>query len=261
MDAPEGGFAEARGLALGLTAAAVMAPPGAWLLEEAYLKPFAGVRHAHYAAAAALALRGRVAAQPQRIVLATYAEALRYPGNCAPRAAIAAQFSLSWAVAAALAQGDLDPAAYTEAALSDARLRALEARVELVEDAALTACRAARGNAVGGWRDCQHTRRRRRPGPADGRGGGGGEVPAFRWPDARRGWHRARDCGSVRGRSGNQPVRLTLAPGGRFLGALSRLCRDRQSFQKRIRTEGGVPATTRSHAPKARRAALSWGVA
>ena len=139
MDAPEGGFAEARGLALGLTAPAVMAPPGAWLLEEAYLKPFAGVRHAHYAAAAALALRGRVAEQPSRIVLATYAEALRYAGNRAPRAAIAAQFSLSWAVAAALVQGDLGPGAYTEAALADPRLRAIEARVELVEDAALTA--------------------------------------------------------------------------------------------------------------------------
>lgn len=139
MDAPEGGFAEARGLALGLTAPAVVVPPGAWLLDEAYLKPFAGVRHAHYAAAAALALRGRVAEQPSRIVLATYAEALRYAGNRAPRAAIAAQFSLSWAVAAALVQGDLGPGAYTEAALADPRLCALEARVELVEDAALTA--------------------------------------------------------------------------------------------------------------------------
>ena len=139
MDAPAGGFAEARDLALGLTAPAVMAPPGAWLLQDAYLKPFAGVRHAHYAAAAALALRGRVAPELERIVLATYAEALRYAGNRAPRAAIAAQFSLSWAVAAALVQSDLGPEAYTEAALSDPRLRALEARVELVEDAGLTA--------------------------------------------------------------------------------------------------------------------------
>jgi 2-methylcitrate dehydratase PrpD len=42
-------------------------------------------------------------------------------------------------VAAALVQGDLGPGAYTEAALADPRLRAIEARVELVEDAALTA--------------------------------------------------------------------------------------------------------------------------
>jgi len=143
MDAPEGGFAEARRIALGHEAPAVMAPPGEWLLEESYQKPFAGVRHAHYAAAAALALRPRLAgprldAPPRRITVATYAEALRYAGNRAPIAAISAQFSLSWAVAAALAQGDLGPAAYTEAALADPALRALEAAVELREDAAMT---------------------------------------------------------------------------------------------------------------------------
>lgn len=138
MDAPEGGFAEARQLALGLSPPPVVALPGAWLLEDAYLKPFAGVRHAHYAAAAALLLRGLVPPEPRRIRLSTYAEAIRYAGNRAPRAAIAAQFSLSWAVAAALVQGDLGPEAYTDAALADPRLRAIEALVEIVEDTALT---------------------------------------------------------------------------------------------------------------------------
>jgi 2-methylcitrate dehydratase PrpD len=138
MDAPEAGFAEARRIALGHEAPASMTPPGIWLIEEAYLKPFAGVRHAHYAAAAALAL-SPLTELPARITVATYAEALRYAGNRAPVAAISAQFSLSWAVAAALAQGDLGPAAYTEAALADPRLRALEAAVELVEDPVLTA--------------------------------------------------------------------------------------------------------------------------
>jgi 2-methylcitrate dehydratase PrpD len=139
MDAPADGFAQARTIALGHETPAATEPPGTWLLAEAYLKPYAGVRHAHYAAAAAIALRDRVSRDPSRIVLATYAEALRYAGNRAPRAAISAQFSLTWAVAAALAQGDLGPAAYTDAALSDPRLRDIEARVELAEDAALTA--------------------------------------------------------------------------------------------------------------------------
>lgn len=138
MDAPESGFEEARRIALGHDAPAVTEPPGTWLLEEAYLKPYAGVRHAHYAAAAAMSLRP-LAASPQRITVETYAEALRYAGNRAPQAAITAQFSLSWAVAAALVQGDLGPAAYTETALADAVLRDIEARVELVEDVALTA--------------------------------------------------------------------------------------------------------------------------
>lgn len=149
MDAPAEGFAIARRLALGLDAPGSAAPPGTWLVAEGYAKPFAGVRHAHYAAAAALALRPRVVHRLEEldgIVVDTYAEALAYAGNRAPGSAITAQFSLSWAVAAALVQGDLGPAAYTDAALADALLRRLEAGVTLQEDPAMTAAgrRAAR---------------------------------------------------------------------------------------------------------------------
>ena len=42
-------------------------------------------------------------------------------------------------MAAALMQGDLGPAAYTDAALADPALRRLEGLVELAEDTALTA--------------------------------------------------------------------------------------------------------------------------
>ena len=137
MDAPETGFATARALALGLESAVAIEPPGQWLLAEAYIKPFAGVRHAHYGAAAALALRPRLGdAMPGAITLHTYAEALHYAGNRAPATPIAAQFSLSWAIAAALDQGDLGPAAFTPAALANPRLRALEAMVALAGDPA-----------------------------------------------------------------------------------------------------------------------------
>jgi 2-methylcitrate dehydratase PrpD len=141
MDAPAGGLAEARRIALLHEAPATRAPAGEWLITEAYIKPFAGVRHAHYAAAAALALRASIADRLDDISalrLETYAEALRYAANRAPVRAIQAQFSLSWAVAAALIQGDLGPAAYTDAALADPALRRLEALVELSEDTALT---------------------------------------------------------------------------------------------------------------------------
>jgi 2-methylcitrate dehydratase PrpD len=149
MDAPPEGFAIARELALGLALPGESAPPGAWLIEEGYIKPYAGVRHAHYAAAAALALRPRVGPlldAVTAITLETYAEALTYAANRAPARMIQAQFSLSWAVAAALAQGDLGPAAFTEAALADPLLRRLEALVVLREDAAMTRAgrRAAR---------------------------------------------------------------------------------------------------------------------
>ncbi|MCA3413786.1 MAG: MmgE/PrpD family protein [Roseomonas sp.] len=141
MDAPANGLVEARRIALLHEAPAVCAPAGEWLIAEAYIKPFAGVRHAHYAAAAALALRAEIAGRLSDVAalrLETYAEALRYAANRAPMRAIQAQFSLSWAVAAALMQGDLGPAAYADAALADPALRRLEALVELSEDTALT---------------------------------------------------------------------------------------------------------------------------
>jgi 2-methylcitrate dehydratase PrpD len=142
MDAPRDGLAEARRIALLHETPAMRAPAGEWLIEQAYIKPFAGVRHAHYAAAAALELRPAVVSRLGDVTalrLETYAEALRYAGNRAPARAIQAQFSLSWAVAAALMQGDLGPAAYTDAALADPALRRLEGLVELSEDTALTA--------------------------------------------------------------------------------------------------------------------------
>lgn len=141
MDAPVSGLAEARRIALLHEAPAGRALAGEWLIEQAYIKPFAGVRHAHYAAAAALELRAAIAdrlADVAALRLETYAEALRYAANRAPVRAIQAQFSLSWAVAAALMQGDLGPGAYTDAALADPALRRLEALVELSEDTALT---------------------------------------------------------------------------------------------------------------------------
>jgi 2-methylcitrate dehydratase PrpD len=141
MDAPVDGLAEARRIALLHEAPAMRAPAGEWLIEQAYIKPFAGVRHAHYAAAAALELRAAIADRLDDVTairLETYAEALRYAANRAPARAIQAQFSLSWAVAAALMQGDLGPSAYTDAALADPALRRLEGLVELTEDTALT---------------------------------------------------------------------------------------------------------------------------
>ncbi len=142
MDAPADGLAEARRIALLHETPATRAPAGEWLIAQAYIKPFAGVRHAHYAAAAALELRAAVVSRLGDVTalrLGTYAEALRYAGNRSPARAIQAQFSLSWAVAAALMQGDLGPSAYTDAALADPALRRLEGLVELTEDTALTA--------------------------------------------------------------------------------------------------------------------------
>lgn len=111
----------------------------AWLVAEAYLKPFAAVRHAHYPAAAAIALSPQVSDRldaVEEITVATYTEALTYASNRAPQTSIAAQFSLSWASARALVSGDLGPEATRPDALADPLTRRLEARVRLVADEA-----------------------------------------------------------------------------------------------------------------------------
>jgi 2-methylcitrate dehydratase PrpD len=117
------------------------AAPGEWLTLEAYFKPFAAVRHVHYAAAAALALRPQLAERLEsigRIELRTYREALTYCGNRAPKTAIQAQFSLSYGAACALATGALTPESYASPVLNDSRVRQLEAKISLAEDEALT---------------------------------------------------------------------------------------------------------------------------
>jgi 2-methylcitrate dehydratase PrpD len=143
-DAPRGGLAEARRLALLAKTPPQRTEAGTWLIEEAYLKPFAGVRHGHYAAAAAIEIRRRLTATDAiaGVRLETYGEALRYASNRAPRTPIAAQFSLSFAVAAGLRFGDLGPDAYR--ALDDPELIRLEALVELAEVPATSGRRIAR---------------------------------------------------------------------------------------------------------------------
>ncbi|MCS6933119.1 MAG: MmgE/PrpD family protein [Acetobacteraceae bacterium] len=137
---PADALEEAARVAFGLDPAGLaLAPPEAWLLPEGYLKPFAAVRHAHYPAAAAIALRPRLPADPGAIIgirLRTYSEAIAYAGNRAPAAPITAQFSLSWATAHALRHGALGPGACRPEALADAATRRLEALVAIEADPA-----------------------------------------------------------------------------------------------------------------------------
>lgn len=133
--------------ALGELGAGALAGPGAWFLLEGYLKSFAGVRHTHYGAAAAQALRDKVLARLddiRSIELSVHADALVYCGNRAPRTPIQAQFSLSYAVACMLLTGELAPDSYEPKNLDDPRLGKLEAKVRLVEDARYASRRGAR---------------------------------------------------------------------------------------------------------------------
>ena len=117
FDMPPGALEEGRRRILKATNYAPPTPAGRWTILDGYLKPFAGVRHTHYGVEAALRLRKHPAFSLEQISdirLQTYGEAVQYCGNRAPRTAIQAQFSLSYAIAAALVLGDLGPEAYTD---------------------------------------------------------------------------------------------------------------------------------------------------
>jgi len=134
---PDGAVDDFAALALDGAATGTWIAPGRWLILESYWKPFAAVRHLHYGAAAALELRAR-GLRPETIEalrLRVYPEALQYCGNRAPATPLAAQFSLSFGVAAALAFGDLSPAEFRAPRFHDALLRRLEALVTIEPDA------------------------------------------------------------------------------------------------------------------------------
>jgi 2-methylcitrate dehydratase PrpD len=112
---PLGALEEARRRVLDSPSDASTARPGEWTILNGYLKPFAGVRHTHYTVDACLRLRQAPEFSLDKITavtVQTYPEAVQYCGNRAPRTAIQAQFSLSYAAAAALVLGDLGPDAY-----------------------------------------------------------------------------------------------------------------------------------------------------
>lgn len=132
---PTGALEEARRRVLRASEPARVTPAGEWMLRDGYLKLYAGVRHTHYGVEAALRLRARHAFaldDIRAITLTIYEEAIRYCGNRAPRSAIQAQFSLSYAIAAALRLGDLGPDAYD--VLTDPAVSRLEQRVTISPD-------------------------------------------------------------------------------------------------------------------------------
>ena len=136
LAAPAGALEDARRRLLHATCDAEVSAPGRWTILDGYLKPFAGVRHTHYGVAAAQRLAKRRAIVPSQIVsieLSIYEEAIRYCGNRRPQTAIQAQFSLSYAIAAALVLGDLGPEAYGDA-LRDPEIVRLEALVTITPD-------------------------------------------------------------------------------------------------------------------------------
>lgn len=122
-------------------------PPGSRVYDEiagadtfeimsGYFKPFAAARHVHYAAQAALDMRPRTSESVAAIHLWTYPEAVTYCGVRRPRTPLQAQFSLSFAVAAMLRWGRLDPEVYRSPSFDDPLLESLERLVVIHADSA-----------------------------------------------------------------------------------------------------------------------------
>jgi 2-methylcitrate dehydratase PrpD len=115
--------------------------PATDLILDAYIKPFAAVRHVHYGALAAWRIRDRLQGQTEgihRIVLTVYEEAILYCNNPQPATLLAAQFSLSFGLASMLRFGALDAASYEAPHFQDPELRRLEALVQVKVDRELT---------------------------------------------------------------------------------------------------------------------------
>jgi 2-methylcitrate dehydratase PrpD len=136
--APSGAVERHAELALLKAELPAYADPETYLIREAYLKPYAAVRHVHYAVEAALRLRQKASALDV-LELRIYPEAVQYCGNRAPRTPIQAQFSLSFGIAAALRFGGLDASAYRSPQFEDVELRRVEALVRVRADESLGA--------------------------------------------------------------------------------------------------------------------------
>jgi 2-methylcitrate dehydratase PrpD len=113
------------------------APPG-WEgsddfeILSAYFKPYAAVRHVHYGAHAALALRAQFDLDMlEHIDLWVYQEALTYCGVRQPQTPLQAQFSLSFGVAAMLRWGHLNSTVYASPDFEDTWMQRLEKKVTI----------------------------------------------------------------------------------------------------------------------------------
>ncbi len=132
---PVGALQEARIRILQAHGEPSFTAPGEWTILAGYLKPFAGVRHTHYGVQAAVRIRQRPEFSFENISaikLRTYSEAVQYCGNRTPRTIIQAQFSLSYAVAAALRFGDLGLEAYNN--IDEPAVSRLENLIEIEVD-------------------------------------------------------------------------------------------------------------------------------
>jgi 2-methylcitrate dehydratase PrpD len=117
-------------------------------IEQNYFKLYACCRYNHFALDALLALaQDLTPAQVERVVVTTIPFGPRM-ADPAPVSMLGAKFSIPYAVAAALVLGRADVSAFVEPALTDPRIRALAARVEVRVDPQMSPRRSDYPTAV-----------------------------------------------------------------------------------------------------------------
>lgn len=110
--------------------------PDRYAILGTYFKPYAVCRWAHSSVDAVLELAGRHGVGPEeieKILVETFYEVTRLV-NYAPRNAIAAQFSIPFALALALLYGRIEPEDVSEANLQKPEILTLAQKVEVIVD-------------------------------------------------------------------------------------------------------------------------------
>lgn len=145
LEGPQGLFAATAPEA---DADSLHVPGSAWRIHETSIKPWPACRHAHPTIdALRKAMQNVDGAMVERVLVYTYADALRFCDRPDPQTPAQARFSLQHAVAVVLSRGEPRLDDFGPAALVDPTLKALRARVEVHEDPRLTNSYPARFGA------------------------------------------------------------------------------------------------------------------
>ncbi|MBK5928642.1 MmgE/PrpD family protein [Rhodobaculum claviforme] len=113
-----------------------------WRIEDAAIKPHASCRDVHAAVDAVARVQARVALTPEAVAAVRVrlnAFLIGMVGGRDVSTLAGAQMSLPYGIAAQIRFGTAELSAYAEGARADAALRALLARITVVEDAAVSA--------------------------------------------------------------------------------------------------------------------------
>ncbi len=103
-----------------------------WLINEVSFKPWPACRHAHPAIDALMALQNIPAPEAiERIEIGTYQAAIDFCDKATPATPADARFSIQHALAAAVLHGRPCLAQYQPACITDAKVAALRARIQL----------------------------------------------------------------------------------------------------------------------------------